>query len=1110
MGKKVLVLLFSAAGFFLAAENLLLNGDFEKLNEKGLPEGWMIQVWRKPGAEVAVVPGVTPGSRALRMTSAGSAGYTVAVQSLSLKNNVRYRLSCYAKCENVRSEKEYDGGIVLVEAGGTVILWNQLNSNRFEGHSFDWRKLEFTTEKPLALPTGNARILVGLRNGTGTVFFDKISLEEIPDTPKEKKAVFRIYPLYLQNNVHHLCRNFPGALLFSEMRIPSELVPGYRMKLTLELPETVTYAGSGTLLNDRNRAWPEDSFTVARFERDGKQCSRYEIDLPEHYVEHATWPEQWANFWRVYLKSSAPAGTEARAVWTLSSRKGTLASGEFTVRILPEIVFPKTPAKKYELCIGQPWNSHAPGRISEVYADYWNRLRDRPWCFDPYRLDFFSKEERDIVFKRYRCARLEWATSSTPWMKPLLAALREKSNAFPPAIGADGKPRPTSISTWYLIEDPENRIWGQFFDEFAEWVKRSGFEAYSLDYEPGAMSHCFSEENRKRFQAFAQLKTLPTPAACLSTFRKQWFAFRVDQHAKIINRMAQKFHEKLPGIEFWLCSDQLHPDGTLVAEWCGVDIRKSDPFVDRHQMMPYFSRTRFFETMKLNIALLKKPCFPLIDPGEPCNYGRYTPDSVIQNVIANAALGGQGIGFWQHDILDGRLLHAFARAFSLISETEEGYCGGKPLPDGSITAECLNVLRFETGNDSGTPVKFVLPPLDRNVRVLLHRADGGFLATVFNFNEKDSVVLKVRIPGVAVPACRIRDLVTGKELSVSGKAPEGALIREGFLLELPPDGLGILKLTPAKIGDVVDSGLEQSAVAAHLKELLKRRNAATGVKPFRTAGSAAEWGMTRPDERPVIRLERSGAVLGLSPETGDVISWMPGSTGTDFVGNARRRGHLGRIWLNPMPGCVDDPASAFELFEFTNRNGLPGAGFRRTIPERDDAGGSNPWAGLRIEKRITLNTDGRSFRIDCRFVNPTKRTIRFSFRMHNFPAPFAAPDSLSFEAGGLRLTPGAPDKEFVVVNEGRNAADFLAAGFERFPRVTGKLDSFTLTVREGELARVFRFVPQSCVALYSWSDMDRKASVEPATEMFVFGPGKTLDWSCVFSIGTAGNGGAVR
>lgn len=1098
---KCLFLQAALAGFILAAgENILLNGDFEKLNDKGLPEGWMIQVWKKPGAAVAVVPGVSADSRALRMTSAGDAGYTVAVQNIRLKNNTRYHLSCYAKCENVRSEKNYDGGIVLVEAGGSIIMWNQFNSNQFEHNSFDWRKLEFTTGKPLTLPTGNARVLVGLRCGTGVVYFDKIRIEEIEESPKEKKAVFQIYPLYLQNNVYHLCRNFPGALLFSDMRIPAELVPGHEMKLVLELPETVTYIGSNTLLNDKNRGWPEDSFKVVHIERDGKKYNRYEIDVPKHYAEHATWKEQWANFWRIYLKSSAPAGTEVPAFWTLSSRKGTLASGGFVVKILPEIEFPETPAKRYELCIGQPWNSNAPDHVSGMYADYWNRLRNRPWCFDPYRLELFPKAERDIVFNRYRCVRLEWASSSTPWMKPLIAVLREKTVAFPPAIGADGKSRPTSISTWYLIEDPENKIWGKLFDEFAEWVKKSGFEAYSLDYEPGSMSHCFSEENRKRFQVFAGLKKLPTTEACLSTYRKQWFAFRVGQHAEIVNRMARKFQEKLPGVEFWLCSDQLHPDGETVAEWCGVDIRKSDPFIDRHQMMPYFSRTNFFETMKLNIASLKKPCFPLIDPGEPCNYGRYTPDSVIQNVIANAALGGQGIGFWQHDAVDGRLLHAFAKAFSLISRTEKWYCGGKPLPDGSITAECLNVLRFETKNASGKNIFFVLPPLDRNVRALLHRTEDGFLATVFNFNEKEPVVLRVKIPGASASAYSVLDLVTGKELSSSGMTLEGASIRNGFLLELPPDGLAVLKLTPAKNGCKVENGLEQKDIEEHLKTFLRQKNAANTVKTFRTKESSVEWGLTKPDEQPVIRLERSGTVLGISPETGDVISWQSENTGTDLIGNARWRGHLGRLWLNPMPGCVDNPASAFELFEFTNKNGLPGAGFRRTISERDDAGGSNPWAGLRIEKRITLNSDGRSFRIDYRFFNPTKRPIRFSFRIHNLPAPFAAPDALSFEAGKLRLTPGAPDKEFVIVNEGRNPSDFLSAGFDKFRRFSAKLDSFTLTVREGELIRTFHFAPQTCDALYSWSDMNRKATVEPSAGTFVLEPGKTLDWNYVLSV----------
>lgn len=64
--------------------------------------------------------------------------------------------------------------------------------------------------------------------------------------------------------------------------------------------------------------------------------------------------------------------------------------------------------------------------------------------------------------------------------------------------------------------------------------------------------------------------------------------------------------------------------------------------------------------MKLNIFTLEKPCFPFIDPSEnmAMYYSRYTPETVKQNILIVAALGGYGIGFWPNDIFDGRYLEA--------------------------------------------------------------------------------------------------------------------------------------------------------------------------------------------------------------------------------------------------------------------------------------------------------------------------------------------------------------------------------------------------------------------------------------------------------------------
>ena len=146
-----------------------------------------------------------------------------------------------------------------------------------------------------------------------------------------------------------------------------------------------------------------------------------------------------------------------------------------------------------------------------------------------------------------------------------------------------------------------------------------------------------------------------------------------------------------------MCTDPLHPGATPLAEWCGVDPRMFDKDgVDIYQNMPYFEGVQYFDSMELNIRELKSaPHMPLIDPTEDMEryYIRYTPNGVKTVILASAANGGIGQGFYPSDHFDGRYLVSIAEGADLIAKGEDFYMSGKRLKNGTITHTVLNSAR---------------------------------------------------------------------------------------------------------------------------------------------------------------------------------------------------------------------------------------------------------------------------------------------------------------------------------------------------------------------------------------------------------------------------------
>ena len=133
--------------------------------------------------------------------------------------------------------------------------------------------------------------------------------------------------------------------------------------------------------------------------------------------------------------------------------------------------------------------------------------------------------------------------------------------------------------------------------------------------------------------------------------------------------------------------------------------------------MPYYAGARFFDDVAFNISSVKKPFYPLIDPAEKLEsfYAQYTPEKVLQNILAVAAVGGIGIGFWPDDAFVSDYFKAISDGFGMIAENEDFYFKGKRV-EKEFTFQPVNAIRKTVKDKEGKEHLLHFPDFPRTLR----------------------------------------------------------------------------------------------------------------------------------------------------------------------------------------------------------------------------------------------------------------------------------------------------------------------------------------------------------------------------------------------------------
>lgn len=749
--------------------------------------------------------------------------------------------------------------------------------------------------------------------------------------PKKEEPSYRIelFPANFEGGNVSFCENLPGLL---------EIVSsgkgdysGKTARMYLDLPEFITLTGvceKYTLIRDGKPQRIPGEVREEKIHRDGQPYTRYEITFNREFL---TWIN--ASWYRhiIFLEQEAgSAGKQGNIFFSFLIGDEKQPEQSVTVRILDSVRLPERPCEKFSLWLDGSVTVDSPFPNSGAKSlDFWRSLA----------------QHRFRNARRYRDRFIEYpgfvsmvTANGTNFLSnqdydPQLP--KDFYERMPKDVMENGKINPRRYScVWALVDDQEG-----LYDRYLRTTLRKLKKIYPdiqhlwWDFEPFVCG--YDEGGRARFAEKTGLKEVPTIEEIRKNHSGEYFQYMVELHAELIAKNARILREELPGVKFWLCSDNLHAAEPHVARWCGIDVSLSDEVVDYHMHMPYYTGSRYFDDTAYNVEKLKKPYFPLIDPAERIQsfYRQYSAPKIQQNILATAALGGIGIGFYPDDLLPGEYCHAIAEGFSKVSEAEDYYFDGDRC-DKEFTVHAKNATVKEL--PGGSVITF--PDFSRTIRYTAHRKDGKYLITVFNYNSKDDLIAEVSGPGFGP-----------------------------VLVKIPPDGVEFAG---------TDFIPEQAPLQAE------------------TAGFAGGGSDIFRD----VRQDRAGAVWSTDQQGRPLLVISDGilSAGVDALGSFEAvsltssanadllaKGFAGRI---SFADRLQPPLSFRHAGHGITADGCPFVEAEAEVAPYEGANPEpNPLYRLKIKRRFEIR-DGKLV-ILHNFANPTDHDMPLNVRLGNFPRP---------------------------------------------------------------------------------------------------------------------------
>ena len=964
MKLQVWILLFSTA-FVLSGSELIQNGSFSN----GL-EHWEVPETEKSPATVSVLDKTVSADqdsasvKLTRIRIQEPAWRPYAIQrGIKLEPDTQYEISCYIKGRDIAVQPR-SGAYIAVTVGKKTLHYGSRGLWKYDTGTFDWTEVKYRFNSRYFDGT-DAIVALGIRSGTGTAWFDSVSLKKMEKAPAEISFKMNLFPFnFLKETPFGICENLPGTLnLYGKGK--GKYI-GKKAVMTLDLPEYLTLEGvSETHAAVRNgrRIMIAQTVIQTPVKRNGEDYRRYQIAFEKQF--NVWFGQSWYTQ-RLFLSAAeGSSGKSGRIYWTLKVGEEQQTEQTGLIEILPPVKRGFRPCGKFGFMIAQSGAVHSPfPELSGKMTAFWRTLVKQPLKLNS------INEKPDPSCRNGIMLGGNYIMFPYNESRKALTKYQEKA---PADIDDTGKKDSRFYTAnWYQLEDPEKYFDSYLRNAIREWRRTNPEVKIAIwDFEPGAKG--LDETGRARFAKKRGLPSVPSIAEINRKYKRLWLDYMIELHAEYIAKVAGIFREEAPGTEFWLCSDNLHAgtENERVAAWCAVDVSLSDPVVDFHLHMPYYTGTKFFDDVRYNIESLKKPFFPLNDPAERLwNFFRqYTPEKLKQNIIATAALGGAGFGLWPDDTLDGHYFHQIASAYELISGSENFYAGGKRVETQfAFTPE--NTISKEITVGDGRKLLLHFPDFSRNLRCLAHEKNGRFVFTLFNYDEKEPVILKVAGRGMK------------------------------FLVKIPPNGVEVVHSSELP---------DQKPLVAEIEAMRAKRSAGDLFREVKSKEASIVWGASAKG-RPVIKITGSGLQAEMDALGTCELTALRDIGGREMLSG----GYLGRLMLYD----AKQPDFSFLPGDMRINGKNPEIVSNAVIPAYDGANPEqNPLMDLRITRTFELHRN--MVLVKFRFLNPTAHTMNFGFRVNNLPKPGVrfGQKNLNLSLGTEKVTPdNARDNLFLRKN----------------------------------------------------------------------------------------------
>ena len=1082
--KILLVFLTLTVGANGYTENIVTNGNFAK----GM-RSWTVGTWMKNRGTVKTE------KSALIITNTSENQRTVVYTQVKLKPKTKYIISFQIKGDIKDSGNKKHGARFELSTskkhlmgGSPAGRWQSIRGK------FDWKNCVFKFRTKAE--DEKAKLFLILQHCIGTVSFANIKIEnEIART-----GSMRLIPQIWQNNLLNIPQGFPAVFLCDVQADPKSAENFF---FEVDLPKGIDCIGASPWhFYDYSGNFEIISDKIKRIKSKKAGYNTFRIKVFDKYANSLR-PDRvtWENHYRIYLQSASKhPGGECR-IRFYGGNKEIIKEQSFRINVLAPLPQVTSKLDRFKFFITYLESLSAPSqKISDAYTDFWLSLAKRPKTATVFAFYHYPEHLKKKILDNFETTVFFGSTPVIPlgnyckWEK-------DSSVSLPKMVNYSGKEMP-----WPCPEEAmryESPIWHSYLPALVKkyLAARQADSPLMWNFEPTASNFCFCKRCRAAFSKYIKKDEVLSATNIRKKHMNQWLRFRVAQHGKIANNYARAIKKYFPNNQPLLCTDPQHvanPEG--FKDWCGVDCRLNDKGnFGRFMNMFYSEGVFWFDEVEHNHKLLKTPQIPLMDPTEKMEvyYVRYTPAGITMNMVAAAAIGVKGIGFWPGDNFDGSYLHAIVNAVNLIAPNEDCYKGRECSSEVKLNSLNTTTVKIQDGR---LKKNIVLPDFAQTMRYRLHESNGNYLLTVFNYDKSLPMFLKAKMLHLQGNDWNI--VCCNNTKMLEDKTPG-----TGFVFKVPAYSVRLYKITRQKVKSA--GIISKRKILNELAKFQRLNKECVSFKAKKKGKAYAGWGILKDKNVPLIKLAVGIRSVYLDPSRNAAITGCFIDSLEDILYQPKDRGMLDE--LNIYKNFEN---LKYNIEELNIKDGVPYVVLTARVPHPDTAE-PDPTApaGICIKKRVSLENNGSLIRSTYKLTNPKNitRKIITGARIRHYPRLGASWNTGKVLNSFWTLQINAKPKNILFRTTGNADNVVLKASVKTMPggikkqkilpeRYTGGAAILCAENGRQKIKLSFEMLPYNTTAGFMFWWGSGASTVEPLTIEKSLNPGESMNFSSTIKI----------